>query len=400
MPIACLEATLHSRGRGLFHASVHSRTPFSPMSNWPDRLRNRAGDLRVAFDRLWASAYGLRTPQRAGRIVWGTRGPLELEGVERISLGAAAVLARHDSHLRLPSLRELNPELARLLAQHRHDLYLDGCRSLDALTASAIAKHGLETVRRSWEYSLRLLKAIEEIPLPGDPGWKPEHETDLEDAFFVDPGSLRTLTLSLSGLKKLSLNAARGLGKHRGTLILDGLKEISDEVAGELGQHFGSLEFNGLRSLTPTAAAALAYGVGEWPKGFVFDNRLSLNGLRSISPEVAGELARYQGPLRLDGLRELTPDVAAALSTFNPQCIYDRLNLNGLRQLSPEAARRLAPFGASLCLGGLRTVSPELAEALVEVRGRLLLQGVTRLSYESAGILLSRLEVHLSPCVW
>jgi len=354
----------------------------------------------VAFDRQWSSVWGLRTPQRAGRIVWGTRGPLVLDGVERISLGAAAVLARHDSVLRLPSLRELSPELARILAQHRHNLYLDGCRSLDALTASAIARHGLETVRKFREDRLRLLQAIEEIPSPDEAGWKPEHELDFENALFAEPSYLRTLTLSLSGLKKLSPTVAHELGKHRGTLFLDGLKEISDEAAGELGNHFGSLELNGLRSLTPAAAAALAYGVGEWPSDFVFDNQLSLNRLKRISPEVARELARYQGPLRLDGLRELSPDVAEALSTFNPQGPSDRLNLNGLRQLSPEAARKLAPFRATLCLGGLRTVSPEVAEALVEVRGRLLLDGVTRLSYESASILLSRLKVNLSPCEW
>lgn len=143
------------------------------MPELPDFLRDLTRKVQVAFDRQYSSIYGLRTPQRAGRIVWGTRGPLELYGVESISLGAAAVLARHDSHLRLPSLRELNPELARILAQHRHDLYLDGCRSLDALTATAIAKHGLETVRISWEDSLRLLQAIDEIPSPGEPGWKP-----------------------------------------------------------------------------------------------------------------------------------------------------------------------------------------------------------------------------------
>ena len=250
----------------------------------------------MAFDRQWSSIYGLRTPQRAGRIVWGTRGPLVLEGVERISLGAAAVLARHDSVLRLPSLRELNPELARILAQHRHNLYLDGCRSLDALTASAIARHGLETVRKFREDRLRLLQAIEEIPSPDEAGWKPEYELDFENALFAEPSYLRTLTLSLSGLKKLSPIVAHELGKHRGTLILDGLKEISDEAAGELGNHFGSLELNGLRSLTPTAAAALAHGGGEWPSDFVFDNQLSLNGLKRVSPEVGRELARYQGP--------------------------------------------------------------------------------------------------------
>ena len=214
-------------------------------------------------------------------------------------------------------------------------------------------------------------------------------------AYFDDILRVHTRCVGLKGARFRFEYAV----EREGTLILDGLKEISDEAAGEIGQHFGSLELNGLRSLTPAAAASLAYGVGEWSKGFVFDNRFSLNGLRSISPEVARELARYQGPLRLDGLRELTPDVAEALSAFNPPCVYDRLNLNGLRQLSPEAARKLAPFRATLCLGGLRTVSPALAEALVEVRGRLVLDGVTGLSYESAGILLSRLEVNLSPCV-
>lgn len=378
--------------------------PFTPttaslMPELTDFLHDLIRKLQVGFDMQWSSVYGLSTPQRAGRIVWGTRGPLVLEGVESISLGAAAVLARHGDDLRLPSLRELSPELARILTLHRHRLYLDGCRRLDAVTARAIARHGLETIRRSWEDSLRALKAME-VPSPGDPGSEPEQELDPADAFPCDLGHLEQLTLSLSGLRRLSATAARGLGKHRGTLILDGLKEISDEAAGELGQHFGSLELNGLRSLTPAAAVALAHGGGEWPKGFVFDNRLSLNGLRGISPQVAGELARYQGPLRLDGLRELTPDVAEALSTFTPQSRYDRLNVNGLRMLSPEAARKLAPFSATLCLGGLKAVSPELAAALVEVRGRLYLPGVRTLSSETARILLSRLEVNLSPCVW
>jgi hypothetical protein len=370
------------------------------MPDFTDIIRDGIRRLQVAFDKQWASFCGLMSSQRAGRIVWGTNGPLDLEGVERMSLGAAAVLARHDHDLRLPSLRELNPELARLLAQHRRRLYLDGVRSLDALTAKALAAHGLETVRRSWMESLEALKAIEEMPSPGDPGWEPEHELELTDALFLRCGMLEMLTLSLSGLRRLSPSAARQLGQHKGVLILDGLKEISDEAAEELGNHFGSLELNGLRSLSAAAARALARGGGEWPKGFTFDNQLSLNGLRSMSGEVARELARYQGPLRLDGLRELTPEVAEALSGFNPQCRYDRLGLGALRRLSPEAVRKLAPLRATLSLGGLRTVSPGLAEALVEVRGRLHLPGVRGLSTEAAGILLSRPEVDLTRCVW
>jgi hypothetical protein len=112
------------------------------MPEFTDVIRDGIRGLQVAFDKQWASFRGLMSSTRAGRIMWGTNGPLELEGVERMSLGAAAVLARHDHDLRLPSLRELNPELARLLAQHRRRLYLDVLGSLDALTAKAVDGSG------------------------------------------------------------------------------------------------------------------------------------------------------------------------------------------------------------------------------------------------------------------
>ncbi len=227
------------------------------MPDFTDIIRDGIRGLQVALDKQWAAVWGLMSPQRAGRIMWGTNGPLELEGVERMSLGAAAVLARHDHDLRLPSLRELNPELARLLAQHRRRLYLDGLRSLDALTARALAVHGLETVHRSWRESLEALKAIAEMPSPGDPGWEPEQEPELMDALFLRCGMLEMLTLSLSGLRKLSPSVARQLGQHKGVLILDGPKDISAEVAEEPADHFGSLELNGLRSLS----------VGPGPRG-------------------------------------------------------------------------------------------------------------------------------------
>jgi hypothetical protein len=128
----------------------------------------------------------------------------------------------------------VDAELARILAQHRHQLYLDGCRSLDAVTASALAKHGLETIRRSWEDSLRAFKAMEEGPSPGELACEPEHELDLLGEFLCGPGHLEQLTLSLSGLRQLSPAAARGLGKHRGRILLQGVTRLSCESAGIL----------------------------------------------------------------------------------------------------------------------------------------------------------------------
>jgi len=79
------------------------------MPELPDFFRDLTRKLQVAFDRQWSSVWGLRTLTRANRIVWGTRGPLELDGVESISLGAVAVLARHDSHLRETELMAVYP---------------------------------------------------------------------------------------------------------------------------------------------------------------------------------------------------------------------------------------------------------------------------------------------------
>lgn len=64
--------------------------------------------------------------------------------------------------------------------------------------------------------------------------------------------------LDLSGLKSLSVVAAKALAGTEGILMLRGLKEISDEVAVTLSQHKGPLIMSGLTSLTGAAARALA----------------------------------------------------------------------------------------------------------------------------------------------
>jgi len=232
--------------------------------------------------------------------VWGTNGPLELEGVERMSLGAAAVLARHDHDLRLPSLREINPELARLLAQHRRRLYLDGLRSLDAVTAKALAVHGLETVRRSWRESLEAWKAIEEMPSPGDPGWEPEHELELTDAMFLDVGMLEMLTMSLSGLRRLSPSAARQLGQHKGVMIIDGLNQSTTRRP----RSWAIIP----ALCNSTASAASLWPRGPWPAGAASGQSAShstaaaaLSRLGRLNRQITRRLARWLSAARSRG---------------------------------------------------------------------------------------------------
>lgn len=354
--------------------------------------------FQTRFGRRWAKIDGVLSPEHAAWIVGETDGPLTLKSVERLTPGAARILARHRHDIRLPSVGKLDAEVAGLLSRHRHRLFLDGCRSLDAEAAKALAVHGLAKMKRSCK--------VHEVWFHGDNGSFPydaalEEEVELlaTDDLLLGMGP-DSQTLSLSGLQELPPSVARGLGTHRGTLVLDGLQELSDTSAEELGNHFGTLALNSLRRLSPRAAQGLAYGGGAWPEYLGLEGGLELDGLKSISPEAARALATHQGSLSLNGLKTLTPEVAEALSGFRPLKQHDVLILDGVRRLSPEAARGLAPIRARIRFGRLTTISPLLAEALAETHCQLELPMVRRLSSDAAANLLSKLDVSLlkKPC--
>lgn len=81
---------------------------------------------------------------------------------------------------------------------------------------------------------------------------------ELSDEAAKGLGRRKGGDLDLSGLKSLSVVAAKALAGTEGILMLRGLKEISDEVAVTLSQHKGPLIMSGLTSLTGAAARALA----------------------------------------------------------------------------------------------------------------------------------------------
>lgn len=368
------------------------------MNEFSSWLRKTVTDASIASVIWRASLLGGLTMKQAQWIIMVKRGPLALEGINRLSPEAAGILALHDDDLLLPSLSEVSVGLAQRLARHRHGLYLDGCRSISPKAADALASHGLETVRKSAKEILAEWASWRESRRAAEFSC-----ADDEPDFFAEAAlkflSLRFQTLSLTSLRTLEPSVAQSLGRHKGTLVLDGVRVLDDLAAEGLRHHLGSLDLNGLRWLTPPAARALAYCGGGWRNGLMMDVYLGLSRLRSISVEAATELASYPGTLSLNGLRELSPALAEALSRFSPQTSLEQLNLNGVRRLDPEAAREFARFEATLCLGGLTSISTALAEALVEVRGRLRLPGVRSLSSDAAEILLSRPDVTLVPSV-
>ena len=108
-------------------------------------------------------------------------------------------------------------------------------------------------------------------------------------------------------------------------LELRGLTELSDEAAMGLGRRKGGdLDLSGLKSLSVVAAKALAGTEGI----------ILLGGLRKLSDEVAVALSKHKGPLNLSGLTSVTDSAVRAL-TKNPelavngriQAMMDKLSL-------------------------------------------------------------------------
>lgn len=81
---------------------------------------------------------------------------------------------------------------------------------------------------------------------------------ELSDKAAKGLGRRKGGDLDLSGLKSLSVVAAKALAGTEGILMLCGLKEISDEVAVALLEHKGPLNLSGLTSVTDTVARVLA----------------------------------------------------------------------------------------------------------------------------------------------
>ena len=157
----------------------------------------------------------------------------------------------------------------------------------------------------------------------------------------------------------LTVDQAKALSQHKGSLSLNGLTTLSDEAANALAQHDGQLSLDGLITLTNAELAAkLATRPQRTFRTMSF--RKPFNRLTTLSPEVAQALAQHG---------------------------VGHLHLNGLTTLSPKAAKALAQYKGGLSFNGLTTLSDEAATALAQHKGTLSLDGPTKFSREAAAAL-------------
>lgn len=82
--------------------------------------------------------------------------------------------------------------------------------------------------------------------------------TELSDKAAMGLGRRKGGDTDLSGLKSLSVAAAKALAGTEGILLLGGLTELPDEVAVALSEHEGPLNLSGLTSVSDSAVRALA----------------------------------------------------------------------------------------------------------------------------------------------
>jgi hypothetical protein len=163
----------------------------------------------------------------------------------------------------------------------------------------------------------------------------------------------RPSALSLAGLQALSVDAARALHSHTGSLLLPGLTDISSDLAAALAGHAGRLSLKGIHVLKKDAAEQLANHKGD----------LVLNGITSLSAETAEALSRHGAMLSLNGLTSLTPEAALHLAKHR-----GTLKLNGITSMSAEVAKSFEGYaGLYLELGGLREFPDPVIKSLAKV---------------------------------
>jgi hypothetical protein len=219
------------------------------------------------------------------------QGTLALKGPTKLSDAAAECLSKHQGSLELNGLAELSDAAAESLSRHQGGLHLNGLAELSDAAAESFSKHQAELslwvlTKLSDAAAGSLSRHIEEVCLWGLKEISEKGYTYLYangkiilpekgvEKFGLDPemsyaaarliASERKLvnSLYLRGLRRISVDAARGFSEFNGYLEL-GIVEISDEIAEILSQHKGDLFFSGLSELPESCDVILDKHQGD-----------------------------------------------------------------------------------------------------------------------------------------
>ncbi len=354
---------------------------------------------------------------------------VDFDAYDSIDPKAAALLATLDEMIVLDGIQYLDVESARALAKHVGEdiLSLGGLTELDADVAAELVKHngplhlsGLTTICDDVAEILARMKA--ELTISTDFSQTLTHISTSVAKLLVKCNHDREI--DLSGLKTLSLNAAKELAHHNDNIIL-GIADIDRDLLLAFDQLEADLCLWGLTTISDNTAqliCKLKAGV-SLPEDFSASlksispsiakmlvkcnpsREIKLGSLTTFSAEAAKELARHTNTvslgltdiesehlrllsnvsLRLDNVGSLSAKQLSAVSSCKKG-----ISLNGLRQLDLASAEYLVNVRSHLELTGVQSITDDVAKVLATYKGILHL-GCTSLS-ETSAINLGRVK--------
>lgn len=286
-------------------------------------------------------------------------GPLNLDGLPRLSPAIATALVTHQGPLSLQGIQRLDDDTAEILSMHRGILILDGLKEFDDAPGHlALAAQMASTEARINFHNLKY------IP------------TAVAEQFIPHKGHLVVLAYYLN-CALTPMATWRALSRHRGplTVAFSPFSDPHDDIVSALAEHRGDLKLSGIRTLTRVMAAALANHDG------------TLEIYSCNTDQVAALLSEHEGPLVLGGIAELSSSSAFSLSVRPGAIGLPDLGSIGSMPGHISLAQRLAKSSGALCLSSLKSIPNEIADALSAHRGFLDLSGLQSISNEAADAL-------------
>ena len=162
---------------------------------------------------------------------------LNLKKVKRISTKTASLLAKFHFSISL-GIEELNTDVARELAKHEGHLFLNGLKNIDKETAEILCHKEKLVLSGLTNMSLEVAEILSDVPAT---------EIDKKEAFFGINSKVFT-----------SLELIRVLMRRPGYIVINGYFVVTADVAKELISHNGSLRIDYLEDISDEAIEILS----------------------------------------------------------------------------------------------------------------------------------------------
>lgn len=383
---------------------------------------------KCRFDIELPALESLKTSELALRLLaTGRRAErkfVEFPAVTELSPEAARALALGSpAGLSFPALQQINDALAGELVKCEGPVWLSGAKGIpnkilaekaerfdcietpEKLSTQEI-ENLLATSENPW-FQLNRLKVIDAASVKLIMDTNPEELlfnglTELSDEIAELMGAGQQGSISLNGLKEISVDAFKMLARKNRRLQLNGIETLSTELANQLWK-CGRVDIHGISRLSPQVSKVLLEEYApkkcEEPSGWptrlgMFPSRISHE--LEITPTTLAGLKgiEFTGALPfISKLERLTPSNAFVLAShsfvdfkslktidsataealvrgYRTAQFEGPLNLESITSINLETAAALAKYPGEINLSGLATLTNELAAALSQHRGK------------------------------